>query len=131
MKQLMLNEKFPVFTVDFLKTETPYQSAQEIINRLKHLVDEHEIARFVGEFDHYSHTKGLDHGELEASLIDARNIIFCFGSKLPKAVMLAARPRSIGVAETRDSFTVSFMEAPMALANDTMEQWVKSLVTNH
>ena len=42
--------------------------------------------------------------------------------------MLAVRPRSIGIAETVDGFVISFMEAPMALANDTMEVWVKGVV---
>lgn len=42
--------------------------------------------------------------------------------------MLAVRPRSIGIAETETGFIVSFMEAPMAIANDTMESWVKGVV---
>lgn len=131
MKQVLLQEKFPVFTLEFDKTETPYKTAQDIINHLVRLIDENKVTRLVGEFDHYSHTKGLEGGEIDPSIIDARNIVFCFGMKLPKAELLALRPRSIGVAETKSSFTVSFMESPMALANETMEQWVKSLVVNN
>jgi hypothetical protein len=126
---MLLKEKFPIFTLQVSKSETKFKSAQELVNYFKRLVDEHKITRFIGEFDHYSHTKGLENGEIDESIIDARNIVFCFGTQLPKAEMLAVRPRSIGVAESEDGFVVSFMEAPMALANDTMEAWVKSIVT--
>jgi hypothetical protein len=128
MQQELLQRKFPIFKLDFHKSETRFKSVQDIVNHLKEVIDEHEVTRFLAEFDHYSHTKGFEYGEIDDSIIDARNIIFCFGTKLPKAEMLAARPRSIGVAETGTGFTVSFMQAPMALANDTMEKWCKQLV---
>jgi hypothetical protein len=128
VKQTLLQEKFPIFTLQVDKSETKFKSAQELINYFKRLIDEHRITRFIGEFDHYSHTRGLEDGQIDDAIIDARNIVFCFGTKLPKAEMLAVRPRSIGVAESRDGFLISFMEAPMALANDTMESWVKSVV---
>lgn len=98
------------------------------MNHFKQLIDNHKVTQFIGEFDHYSHTKGLEGGEIEENIIDARNVVFCFGTKLPKAEMLAVRPRSIGIAETKSDFMISFMEAPMALANDAMEAWVKSIV---
>lgn len=130
MKQMLLQEKFPVFKLEVNKSETNFKSAQELINYFKQLIDDHEVTRFIGEFDHYSHTKGLKDGHVNEMIIDARNIIFCFGTHLPKAEILALRPRSIGIAETLSYFVVTFMEAPMALANDTMEAWVKSIV-NH
>ena len=37
------------------------------------------------------------------------------------------RPRSIGVADIGTKFGVSFLEAPMKPANDTMVSWVKGL----
>lgn len=129
MKQILLQEKFPVFKLEVNKSETEFKSAQELINYFKRLIDDHDVTRFIGEFDHYSHTKGLPGGQVDESIIDARNIVFCFGTQLPKAEILALRPRSIGIAETLDQFIVSFMEAPMALANDTMEAWVKSIVS--
>jgi len=128
MKQVLLQEKFPMFKLEIDKTETTFNSSQELVDYFKQLIDEHKITRFIGEFDHYSHTKGLEGGEMAEDIIDARNIVFCFGTKLPKAEMLAVRPRSIGIAETETGFTISFMEAPMALANDTMEAWVKGVV---
>lgn len=128
MKQILLQEKFPVFKLEIDKSETDFSSAQALTNYFKLLVDEHPVARFIAEFDHYSHTKGLEGGYIADGIIDARNIIFCFGGKLPAAEMLAMRPRSIGITETQSSFIISFMEAPMALANDTMKDWVKSVV---
>lgn len=128
MKQVLLQEKFPIFKLEVDKIETVFKSSQELVDHFKKLIDEHKVTRYIGEFDHYSHTKGLEGGEIAEGLIDARNVVFCFGTKLPKAEMLALRPRSIGIAETETGFTISFMEAPMALANDTMEAWVKGIV---
>jgi hypothetical protein len=42
--------------------------------------------------------------------------------------MLSVRPRSIGIAEYEDRFVISFLEAPMPLANTAMESWVKAIV---
>lgn len=130
MKQMLLQEKFPIFTLEVGKQETELQDAQEVINYFKGLIDSNPVTRFIGEFDHYSHTRGLEGGEIAEGIQDARNIVFCFGTKLPKPEMLAVRPRSIGVVEMDQYFVISFMEAPMALANDTMEEWVKSVVKN-
>jgi hypothetical protein len=127
MKQLLLQEKFPIFSLEIDKSETTFQSAQELVNHFRQLIDDHKVTRFIGEFDHYSHTKGLQGGEIAEGIIDARNVVFCFGTRLPKAEMLALRPRSIGIAETQTGFVIAFMEAPMALANDTMEAWVKGV----
>jgi hypothetical protein len=128
MKQVLLQEKFPIFKLEIDKSETEFKSAQGLVNHFKQLIDEHKVTSFIGEFDHYSHTKGLEGGEIANNIIDARNVAFYFGSKLPKDEMLAVRPRSIGIAETKTGFMISFMEAPMALANDTMEAWVKGVV---
>ena len=53
--------------------------------------------------------------------------IFCFGKQLPNAAMLALRPRSIGVLEYKDTFVVSFMDAPNPQAHEAMVTWVKSI----
>jgi hypothetical protein len=97
MKQVLLQEKFPIFKLEIDKSETEYQSAQALVDHFKQLIDEHKVTRFIGEFDHYSHTRGLDGGEIADDIIDARNVVFCFGTKLPKAEMLAVRPRSIAM----------------------------------
>jgi hypothetical protein len=53
--------------------------------------------------------------------------VFCFGITLPHPQALALRPRSIGVAETTKGFVVTFMEAPMPIANAAMEDWANGL----
>lgn len=120
-------DSYPIYKLLLSRHETPYQSAQEIINYLKSQIDEHKDARFLGEFDHYSHTRGLEQGEIAEEIIDARNILFCFGLKLTTPEILALRPRSIGVAETPNGFVISYLKAPMAEANETMELWVSGL----
>jgi len=127
MKQTIMMEKYPVFELDVKKSETRFKTADEIIEYLKEKIDNHPIAVYIATFDHYSHTNSLEDGEISSDILDAKNIICCFGKQLPKANILAVRPRSIGVAELNDEFVVSFLEAPNPMANDAMESWVKEI----
>ena len=70
----------------------------------------------------------LSEGKVAEGILAAKNIICCFGKVLPKPEVLAVRPRSIGVAEYKDRFVISFMEAPNPDANKAMESWVKGLI---
>ena len=127
MKQITVMEKYPVFTLEINKNETSYKNIDEIFTYLKEQIAAHPVAIYIGEFDHYAHTSSLEVGEINAAIKDAKNLICCFGKKLPKAVILAVRPRSIGVAEMPENFVVSFLEAPNPDANATMEKWVKGI----
>ncbi len=131
MRQIVVMEKYPVFTIEIDKDETKYKSVNEILAYLKGQIDAHPVAVYIGEFDHYSHTTSLSDGEISPDIRDAKNIICCFGKQLPKAEVLAVRPRSIGVAEMESSFVVSFLEAPNPQANDAMESWVKSIANQN
>jgi hypothetical protein len=131
MKQTLLQETYPIFSLEVDKSETPFQSTEEIIAFLKQCVDEHQVARYIATFDHYQHTKELKDGQVSSDILSARNIVFCFGITLPSPQVLALRPRSIGVAETENSFVLSFMEAPMPVANVAMESWVKAVQKEH
>ena len=128
MKQITVMEKYPVFTLEVNKNETSYKDVDAVMDYLKEKIDTHPVAVYIGEFDHYAHTKSLADGEVSEDIKDAKNIICCFGKKLPKPIVLAVRPRSIGVADMGDSFVVSFLEAPNPEANSAMEEWVKSIV---
>jgi len=121
-------EKYPVFTLRIEKSETDYQTIDEIFTYLKVQIDLHPIATYIGEFDHYAHTSSLEAGEISDEIKAAKNLICCFGKVLPKPEVLAVRPRSIGVAEMEDAFVISFLEAPNPDANKAMEQWVKGLL---
>jgi hypothetical protein len=128
MKQITVMEKYPVFTIEINKNETSYKNVDEILAYFKSQIEAHPIATYIGEFDHYSHTKNLEVGEISEDIKDAKNIICCFGKMLPKPEVLAVRPRAIGVAEMADSFVISFLEAPNPDANTAMESWAKGVV---
>ncbi len=126
MKKIVLLEKYPVYTLEVFKNETNYKNVKEIISYFENLINNHEIAKLISTFDHYSHTKSIG-GAINEKILDAQNIIFCFGKAIPKTAMLAARPRSIGVCELEDSFMIEFLEAPNEDMNKLMEDWAKSV----
>ena len=128
MQQITVMEKYPVYTLRIEKNETDYQTIDEIFTYLKVQIDLHPIATYIGEFDHYAHTASLEVGEINDDIKAAKNLICCFGKVLPKAEVLAVRPRSIGVAELDTAFVISFLEAPNPDANKAMESWVKGLM---
>ena len=111
MKQETILEKYPVFVLEIDKKETPYQSVDAIFEVLKAAIDKHP----------------LESGMVHPDIVDAKNIVFCFGEKLPDPKMLAVRPRSIGVADLGNHYVISFLEAPMQPMNVIMEGWVKAL----
>lgn len=126
MKQSLLMEKYPTFDLQIGKDETSLTSVDEILTALKVNIDAHPKVAYIGIFDHLSHTKSID-GEIAPEIKDAKNILFCFGVKLPNPRVLAVRPRSIGVTDMGDHFHISFMEPPMPMATDAMEEWCKAL----
>ena len=128
MQQITVMEKYPVYTLRIEKSETDYQTIDEIFTYLKVQIDLHPIATYIGEFDHYAHTASLEVGEISDDIKAAKNLICCFGKVLPKAEVLAVRPRAIGVAELDSTFVISFLEAPNPDANKAMESWVKGLI---
>jgi hypothetical protein len=127
MQQTLLQEKYPVYSLELLKSETALKDADAIIEYLKSRIADHKIAELITTFDHFAHTKALQEGEIAADILDAKHVLFCFGTHLTNAQVMAVRPRSIGVLEKADRFVITFLEAPMPLANQAMESWVKSL----
>jgi len=128
MKETMVMGKYPVSELSIEKDETTFTSADEIINELKNKMDAHPVAVYIATFDHYAHTKSLgENGMISENILDAKNIICCFGKALPEANMVAVRPRSIGVVELENAFVVSFLDAPNPQAHETIITWVKSI----
>jgi hypothetical protein len=127
MKQTLLQEKYPVYTLELLKSETSMKDADAIIDYLRNCIEGHKIAKLISTFDHYAHTQALEEGEIADDILAAKHVVFCFGTHLKDAHVMAVRPRSIGVVEKPDRFVVTFLEAPMPLANSAMEGWVKAL----
>lgn len=126
MKKTIFMDKYPVYSLELLKTELEVKNVPEIMEYFKTKIEAHPIAKFIAIFDHYTHTKSLD-GPMIEGLQDAQNIIFCFGQAIPNTKILAARPRSIGVCEFEDRFVIDFLEAPKEQLHDLMESWAKAL----
>ena len=64
MKQTLFQEKYPVYTLELSKGETALSNVDAIIDYLKGKVEAHPAATFIATFDHYSHTKSLENGEI-------------------------------------------------------------------
>jgi len=129
MKQTMLQEKYPLYVAEISKSETACQTVDALIDYYKGKIAENPKIKFIGIFDHYTHTRSIG-GDIAPGIVAAVDIIFCFGFALPSPQMLAVRPRSIGIADMGDKFIISFMEAPMQPANQAMEAWTLGLRKN-
>ncbi len=123
----MILEKYPVYVQEIAIDQTLYNNVGEVLEYFKQKIDADPVATFIEVFDHYEHTKCLQGGVINPDILDAKNIVFCFGEKLPDPRMLAVRPRSIGVARMKEVFVVSFLEAPVVHVNEKMQKWVDEL----
>lgn len=128
MKQELFMEKYPIFSLQLSKSECRYSDVDQLLGYFKEQIDSHPVAAFIGEFDHYAHTDEIG-GEISPHIKAAKMVVFCFGQKLPKPEMLAARPRSIGVSDLGESFVFTFLEAPVSTINDVIEGWIKQTKT--
>ena len=130
MTEMNLMDKYPVNVLEIAKNETTHKNVDEILEHLKAKIEAHPVATYIATFDHYAHTKSLEVGSVASEVLDAKNIICCFGKDLSNPAMLAVRPRSFGVVELADKFVVSFMDAPNPQAHEAMVSWVNSLVNS-
>jgi len=126
MKQMLLQEKYPIFVLEIGKQETTCKDVNDIAGRLKAAIAADSRVAWIADFDHFAHTQKLG-GAIAPEIKAARNLVFCFGLQLPNPQVLAVRPRSIGIADCGDKFIINFLEAPMKPANDAMEAWAKSI----
>ena len=127
MKKVIFKDRYPVYTTEIPKKETRFSSTDEIIKYLKEKIEKHCIASYITVFDHYSHTKCLSGHKILEGMIDAKNIIFCFGKEIPNPKILAVRPRSIGICEFSDKFEINFLEAPKEGLQKELEGWIEEL----
>ncbi len=126
MKKIMLQDVYPVFIEEIAKGETTFATVDEIIDFIREKCEAHPKVTWIAKFDHYAHTQSID-GEIAEEIKDAKEAVFCFGTKLPAPGVLAVRPRAIGVADMGEKFVLTFMEAPMPIANDAMTEWVQAV----
>ncbi|MEA1956029.1 MAG: hypothetical protein U9N02_06005 [Campylobacterota bacterium] len=126
MTKTILMDKYPIYSLELNKDDITQKTASEIIEYFKKNIETHPVAKFIAIFDHYEHTKSLD-GEIDSNILNAINIIFCFGKAIPNTRVLAVRPRSIGVVELENKFVIEFMEAPNEKFHSVMEKWSTDL----
>lgn len=126
MKHTLLNDKYPIFSLEIEKSEIRYRSLPALIDYFKEKIAENPKVQFLTVFDHFAHTSRIG-GEIMPGLVGAVDIVFCFGFAIPNPLVLAVRPRAIGIADLGERFVISFMEAPMVPANQAMRTWVMDL----
>lgn len=126
MTKSMVLGKYPVFSLEVSKELCRFSKTEEIVNDFKEKIDTHPVATFIAVFDHYAHTQSIK-GEIEASIKDVKNVVFCFGKAIPNTKIAAARPRSIAVCELENAFSIEFMEAPNEQLTDVMKSWAESI----
>jgi hypothetical protein len=127
MKLSLLHERYPIYALELTRDESRFGSVDAICDYFKACIEAHPSAVFIAEFDHLAHTRSLPDGQVGDGIQAAVNLVFCFGIALPCPEILAVRPRSIGIAETDTGFLITFMEAPMPVANAAMEDWAMGL----
>lgn len=127
MKEMIIQQSCPVFVEELAKEETTLTSVDEIIGYLKQKIDADPNITYIAEFDHFGYTTSLPHGRVAPSIIAAKNLLFCFGPMIPNPYMMALKPRSMGISETTDGFVITFAEAPLPIANETMTMWAESI----
>ncbi len=127
MTQLHYKEQYPILTLTLKKEATAYRNVDAVLDALQVHIEGHTVATYIGRFDHFSHTCSLQESAIATGIHDAKNILFCFGKELPDPLILAVRPRSIGVADMGESFVLSFLEAPNPVANEAMRSWCNAL----
>ena len=129
MTRSMLLDIHPMYAMEILKSEANVSNISQIIEHFKAKIEENPEADFITVFDHYAHTKKLN-GEILDTILDAKNLIFCFGHTIKNMEILAFRPKSIAICETKDSFVLEFLETPRPEVNAWMQSWIKELKRN-
>jgi len=120
-------DKYPVHSLIVSKEETSFQTVDAILEHLKTLILEHPVASYITTFDHFSHTNAIEGGVVNETIKDAKNLIFCFGKQLPSPKILAVRPRSIGVSELEESFSLDTLEVPNEQLHKILVEWIHSV----
>ncbi len=126
MQPLLFKDKFPLYTT----TISTQKSIDELIKYFKEKIDAHPVAGFITVFDHYAYTTAKEEHSIADGILDVKNVIFCFGKEIAHPNVPAVRPRSIAITKMKDSYVISFLEAPNEKLTQVMIEWVKELEQN-
>ena len=127
MQIKQFKDEYPIYSIKLSKNESTLSDMDSVLNDFKQKITNHPVATYIGLFDHYTHTAALKEGNIAPEVLNAQNIMFCFGKEIVNPEVLAVRPRSLGVVEYKEHFVISFMKAPNPAANDTIISWVTAL----
>ncbi|WP_319485941.1 DUF6858 family protein [uncultured Cohaesibacter sp.] len=127
MDRVIYKGKYPVLELDIAKTRTRARSVDEIIAALLQHIDGNPAIAYLGIFDHYAHTMSLG-GAVADGVVDAKNLLFCFGKTIPDLSVLAVRPRSIGILDLGDHFHITFLEPPQDGVTRQLVSWCEALI---
>ncbi len=126
MKRTILLDTHPMYSIEIPKSKAKVSNIDEIIKHFKQKIEENPEAVFITVFDHYAHTKELN-GEILDTIVNAQNLLFCFGHTIKNINILAFRPKSIAICETKESFILEFLETPRPEVNSWIQSWIKAL----
>ena len=126
MKRSVLLDTHPMYAMEIVKPEMKVSNIDEVIEHFKEKIEENPEGVFITVFDHYAHTKELN-GEILDTIVNAKNLLFCFGHTIKNIEILAFRPKSITICETKESFVLQFLETPRPEVNAWMQSWIKEL----
>ncbi len=124
MDYIQFKDKYPVYTTTVEKKD---RSLDDLVEYFQAKIKAHPIAGFITVFDHYAYTSAKEEHNIAEEITGVKNVVFCFGKEIPNVTVPAVRPRSIAVVETKENFTVSFLEAPNEKLTQVMIEWVKEL----
>jgi hypothetical protein len=127
MDKTILLDKYPVYSEVVEKNDTDYERIDDVMAHLKAKIDEHPVARYIADFDHYAHVAEQPEGKIADGIMASKHLLFCVANAIPNPVIAAARPRAISVVELVDKFVLSYLEAPVEMANQLMTDWIDSL----
>lgn len=127
MQTKLFKDEYPIYVMTLKKSETSMPNIQSILTHFETKIKEHPFAAYIGMFDHYKHTNAIEDGVVSPHILDAQEILCCFGKDLSNPEVLAVRPRAIGIAELQDEYVISFLKAPNPAATEAMVSWTTSL----
>jgi len=126
MKKIIAKEIYPVYQLEIEKSNFN-KSIWDILNHYLKKIEEDSVAELIWVFDHYTHTKKINWPIVDG-VVDAKIVVFCFGSKISSIISLTFKPKSFSIIETEDKFIIEFMEPPSEIAVKKMTNWTKELL---
>ena len=123
MQKISLMDKYPIYTKEILKSKVKFKNIDEFIEALKQKIEQDSIAIYIWVFDHFTHTNKIG-WEIIDWMIAGKILLFCFWQNISNPQAMAVRPRNIAIAEFKDKFIVSFLEAPIEKVNTKKINWI-------